>query len=161
MAGAHGSWRLWSQTSSVAIFFLSSLVIFCQVLCTWSCFISMALRVSCSLMGSLMHHYFNIAQRDKAVGFSSKEITSSVLNRLVLRIFSHTLTRPLYLKCYLEEIFYWVQLISIKQRVISNTAYFHIQKKPWRQGEAMSLLPTKKPTEHYIFINVKNRFGFF
>lgn len=92
-----------------------------------------------------MHHYFNIAQRDKAVGFSSKEITSSVLNRLVLRIFSHTLTRPLYLKCYLEEIFYWVQLISIKQRVISNTAYFHIQKKPWRQGEAMSLLPTKNP----------------
>lgn len=160
MARSHGSWRLWSQTSSVAIFFLSSLVIFCQVLCTWSCFISMALRVSCSLMGSLMHHYFNIAQCDKAVGFSSKEIISSVLNRLVLTIFSPTLTRPLYLKSYLEEIFYWVQLISIKQRVISNTAYLHIQKKPLETGWSYEFA-SKKPTEHYIFINVKNRFGFF
>lgn len=65
-------------------------------------------------MGSLTHHYFNMAQCDKAVGFSSKEITGSVLNRLVLITFTRTSARPLYLKPYLEEIFYLVQLISIK-----------------------------------------------
>lgn len=100
-------------------------------------------------MESLIHHYFNIAQCDKAVGFSTKEITGSVLNILVLITFRHTSARLLYLKCYIEDIFYWVKLLSIKQKVIANTVYLHTQKK-WRQGEAINLLYTKNHKTLYI-----------